>query len=310
MKPSILILLITITATGTGCTTFPVDTIESNQYLGYKPIDPLPVATVERYDNGKMVDVYWASITQAEDRRALLPLQSAQVAVSKTSSSGKISYLGGFVSGDGGSYEVVMDYMKYRVEDILDNSDKYVGSVRIGVGLRIRAQVVTNKSNINLGSIANLGLEASNENLRGGISVDVIGIDSKDVTNLIPLTSDINQTSIQSALQALASIKSKLWDDIEITPHVIAIKQAESGTESKIRSSISTFGKDVYSIKIRNFWKPDGTNIDKKNETTLKTWMFNNGLAISAGSITTFISTKQFSLLRKKAVFDLQIGEK
>ena len=52
---------------------------------------------------------------------------------------------------------------------------------RVGVGLRIRAQVVTDKSNLNLGSIANIGLEASNGNLRGGISVDIVGIDSKDV---------------------------------------------------------------------------------------------------------------------------------
>ena len=44
----------------------------------------------------------------------LLPLQSAQVSVSESNSSGKISYLDGLVSGERGSYEVIMDYMKIQ----------------------------------------------------------------------------------------------------------------------------------------------------------------------------------------------------
>lgn len=308
MKNIILVFLTALLLSS--CTSLPVSIIESNKYLGYKPIDPVPVTTVKYYSQGTIEDVYWESIENSEERRKLLPLQSAQVSVAESNSSGKISYLDGSISGERGSYEVIMDYMKYRVEDVFDTNGKYLGSGRIGVGLRIRAQVVTDKSNLNLGSIANIGLEANNGNLRGGISVDIVGIDSKDVTNLIPLTSEINQTSIQAALQALASIKAKLWDDIDITPHLVAIKQSEAGAEDKIRGSTFSFGKDLNSVKLREYWKPGGSSINSGNETALKDWMSSNGLDTGTGSITLFLNSKELSALRSKAVKDLKMGEK
>jgi len=77
--------------------------------------------------------------------------------------------------------------MKYRVEDVsegADGSGESLGTARIGVGLRIKAVVQTTEVGLNLGSLIAIGAE-------------VIGIDSPDVTNLIPLTSEIDQTSIQ-----------------------------------------------------------------------------------------------------------------
>lgn len=95
--------------------------------------------------------------------------------------------------------------------------------------------MVTLQNNINLSSLESIGLEAKSGNLAGGISVDIIGMDSESITNLAPLTSEIDQTSIQSALQALSSIKSKLLDDsTSITPHFIAIRQARAEKEFAI----------------------------------------------------------------------------
>jgi len=106
------------------------------------------------------------------------------------------------------------------------------------VGLRIKAVVQTTEVGLNLGSLIAIGAEARRGTLRGGISVDVIGIDSPDVTNLIPLTSEIDQTSIQGALQALASIKTKISEaDTRLTPHVVAIRQAKAGAVQRIKDS-------------------------------------------------------------------------
>ena len=53
------------------------------------------------------------------------------------------------------------------------------------------------------------------------------------------MTSEINQTAIQSALQALASVKAKLWEDeISITPHLIAMTNTKKTNEAKIRSTV------------------------------------------------------------------------
>ena len=46
-----------------------------------------------------------------------------------------------------------MDYMKYRVEAIFDESNQFIGNGRVGVGIRIKAEVETTKKGVNLGSI-------------------------------------------------------------------------------------------------------------------------------------------------------------
>ncbi len=212
--------------------------VAANQYKGYRPIDPLPISKVKKYDSSSDTEkeVFWASILDRQEKRSLLPIQSSQVMVTKKEIEGTIRYLTASVSGEIGEYSVVMDYMKYRVEEVLDNSSRFLGNGRIGVGLRIKAEVNTNKAGLNLGSILSLGVEASRGNLSGGISVDIIGIDSEGVTNLIPMTSEIDQTAIQGALQALASVKAKLWeDDVTITPHLVAITDALLKDAEEIR---------------------------------------------------------------------------
>ncbi len=196
--------------------------------LEYLPIEPVHKYSVKIYDQKQdtLKVVYWDSLPDSK-KVHLLPVQSAQVSVAKTNQHGELSYLSSAISQEKGSYTVIMDYMKYRVEQIynrVDKPDSIVGNAKIGIGLRIRAKVNTSRSNLNLGSLLGIGLEAKRENLSGSISVDVIGIDSKDVTHLIPLTSEIDQTSIQSALQALASIKTKIYDDeTRLTPHIVAV---------------------------------------------------------------------------------------
>ncbi len=217
-------------------------------YLGYQPTDPLPADTVMVYDEatGELKPKLWAALLDDGGAvRDLLPLQSAEVSVSKTDVSGAISYLTSSLTAGSGTYAVTMDYMKYRVEDVYDDeTNRFIGNARIGVGLRIKAVVQTTEIGLNMGSLIAIGAEAKRGTLRGGIAVDVIGIDSADVTNLIPLTSEIDQTSIQSALQALASIKTKISeDDTRLTPHVVAIKQAVAGDGDKIKQKTSMAGE-------------------------------------------------------------------
>ena len=93
--PYILLLFI-------GCkAAFPVSTIPKKNYLGYIPIDPLPVSMVSVYDHesNRNKEVYWKSITNADTVRSLLPLQSAQVSISKIDANGKINYTAASLSG-------------------------------------------------------------------------------------------------------------------------------------------------------------------------------------------------------------------
>jgi hypothetical protein len=285
--------------------------ISNDLYQGYQPVEPLPVKIVEVYqkDKNNFISKPWASLSDSTIRD-ILPNQSAQISLRKTDVNGTLSYMVASVTEEAGSYEVIMDYMKYRVEDVFDSA-VYVGGGRIGVGLRIKAVVTTNKANLNLSGLTNLGVEASCNNLSGQLSVDIIGIDSKDITNYLPLTAKLDETSIQNALQSVATIKSKIWDNnVKLTPHLIAIYQKQKDSEMLIKEKIASIGRFSYtktSEIINAFWCPDGKHINKDNEKRLLLWMEQNGLSTGAGCITDFIYSLERVDLRAKAINDLKI---
>ncbi|MDO6744994.1 hypothetical protein Q4553_10440 [Tenacibaculum soleae] len=112
-----------------------------------------------------------------------------------------------------------MDYTKYK------NHHTKFGEAKVGVGSRLVAKVKTSNNKVNLGSLIALGLAAEANHLEGALSEDVIGMDSKDITNILPFQSDINKTTIQNFMQALASIKAKNYDkDTDLYPHILSIK--------------------------------------------------------------------------------------
>lgn len=285
--------------------------IKQEIYQGYKPVEPLPSKIIEYYDvaYNDFIKKPWASISDSL-KRILLPNQSAQVAMRKIESNGNIKYQVASVTNERGSYEVIMDYMKYKIEDVIADSVK-LGSGRIGIGLRVKASIITNKSSLNLSGLTSLGLEASKNNLSGYLSVDIIGIDSKDITNYIPITAKLDETSIQNALQAVSTIKSKIWDEnVSLTPHLIAINQAEENSEVIIIERITSVGEYYFSKSsdiIKRYWKPDGKTINNNNENTLVSWMITNNLDTNAGGITNFIYVKNMESMREKAVIELNL---
>lgn len=297
-----LVMLLTVACT----ITKPLRVVDG-EYKGYKPIEPLPLKNVEMYDGTQFVSKPWAALKDSVIRD-LLPNQSSQVAMRITTAKGEIKYLTTTVTDEAGSYEVLMDFMKYRVQDVTDING-VLGNGRIGIGLRVKATVVTNKANLNISGLSGLGVEASNNHLTGLLSIDIIGIDSKDITNYIPLTAKLDETSIQNALQAVATIKSKIWDNnVNITPHLIAIYQNRDSSEKAIKDAIVN-GIYVYSHSgdiISDYWMPDNNQVNVEHETRLKGWMKQNGL--SDISITYLINTMEMEQKRQQLINDLKLN--
>jgi hypothetical protein len=282
---------------------------------------PLAAPTYTKFDEktGKEQKGFWSSLTD-EQKNRLLPLQSSAVWVKKIDASGKISLMGSSLSGEAGTYEVVMDFMKYRIEDFSDAVTKEViGSGYIGVGFRIKAQITTTKADLNLSGPFSVALEAKAGNLSGSLCVDVIGIDSESVTNLIPLTSALDQSSIQQILQGLAAIKSKIWDqgkdkdNTKITPHLIAIRQLKEKSIENVKGNFlgrsSVYNETSNGKVLEHYWKPNG-NIDVKNQEKLLKIMDMNGLKTTLGDITMFLYSREFEPVRAKIVSQLEIDKK
>lgn len=233
MKTIIRISLITfmpILFIGCASTSVPVVELRSAvNYRSFIPIDPLSADSVEIFnDEGQFEVVKWASLDN-DTKRKLLPNQTATMTTYKLESSGEAKYLTSVVSGETGTYRVIMDYAQYRTDPLISEDGINLGSGRVGVGLRIKAEIQTFEANVDLGSLIAIGFAAKANQLRGRLEVHALGINSPEITTLFPTPSTIDETSIQKVLEALAAIKSKLGDQsTNITPQIIAVRINDS----------------------------------------------------------------------------------
>lgn len=127
----------------------------------------------------------------------------------------------------------------------LDKSQKHNIKipVYVGIGLRIQANVTVLKDSVNLGSLYGLGIAASQNKLSGTLIIQSLGISGENVSPIIPIPDRINESTIQTAMQSLATIKSKIYDKkTKIKPQVVAFGLPYSiiGAKDLIESSLHT----------------------------------------------------------------------
>lgn len=205
----------------------PSDT--SGQHIafgGYEPVEPDIAPWYTGYNkDGVKQKTLWAG-KKTKEIRELLPLQTSSTVIKRYEAGGKITYFSAMADAKVGFYEVIMDYSKYRMEDtVADDND--AGNIKVGVGVRIRAKVWTSEAGVNLNSLLVMGGEARGKRLSGTLTVDVIGIDSQKMVGQLPVGVQFDETSLQTTLQTLAAIQTRIHDDDAIlTPHVLALKQA------------------------------------------------------------------------------------
>lgn len=222
---SSFIVFISIFIAGCPTTVTEGDLRTAVNFKSFIPIDPIISHKVEKLDStGAMVSVVWEQLSN-DEKRKLLPNQTATMTTYKLDASGEAQYLTSTTTGKAGVYRVVMDYGVYRQDSLVDEDNVVLGQCRIGVGLRIKAEIETFEAGIDLGSLIALGFAAKANKIKGNLEVSVLGISSPEIISLFPTPSTIDETSIQKALEALAAIKAKIGDDAtRITPQIIAIK--------------------------------------------------------------------------------------
>lgn len=196
-------------------------------FRGFEPTDATEYdAKVNILVDNKLVDRD-IKLLKAEEILTFLNNETVLVSIGQINFDGKITYIPVTLSVKGSSYKITMDYMKFATLGQVSESGEFLGYKRVGVGLRLISQITTFESGINIGDISSIGIAAKAGKLNGTLMIEVIGIKSKEVTTLLPLPSEINQSTIQSAMQALATIKSKIYDtDTKLYPQVMAVKTA------------------------------------------------------------------------------------
>jgi hypothetical protein len=183
-------------------------------------IEPRSSAWFEKETSAGNRKYYWDDLKNSE-ANANLPLERSFVSVLKVDGSANAGFVSSKYSAEAGRYRTTLDYAKFR-DDAMGEKDI---PVRVGVGIRIVADITTVKSDIDLGSIFAIAFAAKAGYLKGQIEVLKIGLDSPSLSLVLPPPTEINDTSLQNALQAVASIRAKLYDsDTKLTPHILAVQ--------------------------------------------------------------------------------------
>lgn len=232
-----------------GCATqFPVpdtqgDPKNATNY-GYHPLDPLPVNLT--IDKAKVLDA--------------MPDETIRIAVGTVSGDGGITFGPAKIGAERKSYVVVLDYIKFgtdsfavtlsgekgnRVATLVKATEttkaNAVVPVYIGVGLRLTANIYVKKGAVDLGSLFALGVAAKAEQVSGTLVIQTLGVSGPEISGLIPMPGEISESTIQSAILALASIKAKMYDTkTSITPRVVGVYNNLGGGETTINGFISS----------------------------------------------------------------------
>lgn len=107
-------------------------------------------------------------------------------------------------------------------DDIRISPEVFNIPVYIGIGLRLKANVTVLEGEVNLSSLPSLTAAVSAGKATGTMSVQTIGISGKSARSNLLLLDKIDSTTIQNAIQVLASIKSSIEsEDTTITPRIV-----------------------------------------------------------------------------------------
>jgi len=233
----------------TGCASapkVPIDSYPSGLYASgsvylYQPLNPTTIWLRDATTLGPGETK--ADITSPEFKNALLrdlDTETLRISLSKFSANASttVAVVGASVKGE--SYVLTLDYIKYfthnrkvdtkykaKAADGKDESKSFVGNIPVyeGVGIRVRAEFTALETGLNISGLPALSIAANANQISGRLTVQTLGITGPQITGLMPIISDISVASIQSAVQAVAAIKAKLYEDATVAyPKIVGFE--------------------------------------------------------------------------------------
>jgi hypothetical protein len=150
-------------------------------------------------------------------------------------------------------------------EDIQVNSERFNIPVYYGIGLRLKANVTVLEGNVNLSSLPALTAAVSSEKATGTMSVQTIGISGKAARSNLLLLDKIDATTIQNAIQVLASIKASIESgDTTISPRIVGFHNTIGAGSQGVNLIHSLLAGGKHHLTIEQDSYANGDITDKK----------------------------------------------
>ena len=221
--------------------------VGAENYIDFIPIAPIQIKSNVTSATSNNQIVTQSALEMSMDKQSVLnfiPNESMETTIQRFNADGTVSYLYSGRSIKKGTYRLIIDYNKYIIQSVEgEGTDSCVGYAKIGVGLRIVANVNALKNNIDISSLVALGKAAANGSISGSVGYEVLGIESKEITAIIPINSEITSSINQVFLQAIGVVKGKIYDaDTRLYPQVIAIKHTGCDIKTITKNLIGQYG--------------------------------------------------------------------
>lgn len=248
----------TLGEANTGYTYIPVDPLEVGVLLD----EQFPAGTpADQMRRTRYARCYGRRDDQAKvDVMDALPDHTVRMAIRNVSASGGGGFGPTAVSASGNSYQVVVDSIFADTTNVRfairvgggerlmslprdipsateievrrmpknalapDGFEEVTIPVYVGVGVRLTANLFTRKGGINLSNLPAIAASVEGEKTSGSLTMQTLGIYSQQVASTFPIPSELNTTSIQSALVSLGAVKAVVYDsDTGTRPRVTGI---------------------------------------------------------------------------------------
>ena len=139
--------------------------VEAKNYIDFIPIAPIQIESKVTSATSKNEIKAQTTLEMSLDKQSVLnfiPNESMETTIQRFNTDQTVSYLYSGRSVNKGTYRLIIDYNKYIIQSIdSETTDNCVGYAKIGVGLRIIANINTLKNNIDISSLVALGKAAS-----------------------------------------------------------------------------------------------------------------------------------------------------
>ena len=198
------------------------------------PIEtPKPTNTIDIYDKkrGVRVDRDILSLSSKEIRERLTSTETF-VTVEKYDASGRVGYLPLEAKASKGRYKITFDYVNFTIKDITVNSNPVkVIQGRVGVGLRITADLTTSSSGVDLRNLIPIAFAVQENKAVGQLKFLAYGISNDKVASLTPTNAVLDVSSVQKAIEAIATVRVLFnLDDTKLEPYLLGVS-GSSGSQ-------------------------------------------------------------------------------
>ena len=159
---------------------------------------------------------------------------------------------------------VTEDEKPKKYEDIWSRSERFNIPVYYGIGLRLKANITVINGSVNLSNLPALTAAVSSGKAIGTMSVQTIGISGKAARSNLLLLDKIDTTTVQNAIQVLASIKASIeTSDTTITPRIVGFHNTIGAGAQGINLIHSLLAGGEHRLMIEEDAYADGSIGDK-----------------------------------------------